>query len=135
MFPNKEFERTKSDIPMTGDQRSVDFVSFVAMIYEENNTDSFGEKHTRRQSQNLFRRVCSMAVSFALFIDHSHKKMQIFIVFKTLTKAVFMSCKAVQIAVSLLCIWELFSSLIVIEKLRVLRTSLVLLFRVSIGLV
>ena len=76
-----------------------------------------------------------MVASFALFIDHSHKKMQIFIVFKTLTKAVFMSCKAVQIAVSLLCIWELFSSLIVIEKLRVLRTSLVLLFRVLIGLV
>ena len=135
MFPSKEFERTKSDMPMTGDQRSVDFVSFLAMIYEENNTDSFGEKNTRRQSQNLFRRVCSMVDSFALFIDHSHKKMQIFIVFKTLTKAVFMSCKAVQIAQSLLCIWELFSSLIVIEKLRVLRTSLVLLFRVSIGLV
>lgn len=135
MFPNKELERTKSDIPMTGDQRSVDFVSLLAMIYEENNTDSFGEKHTRRQSQNLFRRVCLMIASFALFIDHSHKKLQIFVVFKTLTKAVFMSCKAVQIAVSLLCIWEIFSSLIVIEKLRVLRTSLVLLFRVSIGLV
>lgn len=134
MFPNKEFERTKSDIPMTGDQRSVDFGNFLATIYEENNTDSFGGKHTR-QSQNLFRRVCSMVASFALFINHSHKKMQIFIVFKTLTKAVFMSCKAVQIAVSQLCIWELFSSLIVIEKLRVLRTSLVLLFRVSIGLV
>lgn len=44
MFPNKEFERTKSDIPMTGEQRSVDFVNFLATIYEENNTDSFGEK-------------------------------------------------------------------------------------------
>lgn len=59
---------------MTGDQRSVDFGNFLATIYEENNTDSFGEKHTRRQSQNLFRRVCSMVASFALFINHSHQK-------------------------------------------------------------
>jgi len=44
VFPNKEFERTKSDIPMTGDQRSVDFVNSLAMIYEENKADSFGEK-------------------------------------------------------------------------------------------
>lgn len=35
MFPNKEFERTKSDIPMTGDQRSVEFVNSLAMIYDE----------------------------------------------------------------------------------------------------
>lgn len=35
---------------MTGDQRSVDFGNFLAAVYEENNTDSFEEKHTRRQS-------------------------------------------------------------------------------------
>ena len=51
MFPNKEFERTKSDIPMTGDQRSVDFGNFLATVYEENNTDSFGEKHEKTKSK------------------------------------------------------------------------------------
>ena len=57
----------------------------------------WGKTREKRKSKldpsSLNRKHCSMGASFALFTNHSYLKMQIFIVFNTLTKAVLCPAK------------------------------------------